>query len=52
MVGPTMCFQDCVVDYIFHERNKKYRVAYLGGALSIDDIETSNISVLFLLLLL
>jgi hypothetical protein len=52
MVGPAMCFHDCVVDYIFHEIKKKDHVVYLGGALSISDIEPSNISVLFLLFLL
>ena len=52
MVGPAMCFHDCVVDYIVHERKKKDHVVYLGGVLSISDIEPSNISVLFLLFLL
>jgi hypothetical protein len=52
MVGPAMCFHDCVFDYIVHERKKKDHVVYLGGVLSISDIEPSNISVLFLLFLL
>jgi hypothetical protein len=52
MVGPAMCFQNYVVDYIVQKRKKKDLVVYLGDEPTIGDAESSDILVLFLLFLL
>jgi hypothetical protein len=52
MVGPSTYFQDYVADYIVQERKKKDVVVYLGDNPAIGDAESSDISVLFPLLLL
>jgi hypothetical protein len=52
MVGPSMRFQNYVVDYTTHKRKKRDLVVYLGVKLSTIDVEPSDILVLFPLLLL
>ena len=52
MVGPTMCFQNFVVDYTSKKIKRNDLVAYLGDEPSIGDVEPSYILVLFPLLLI
>jgi hypothetical protein len=47
-----MCFHNYANDYIVQKIKKKDIVAYLGEEPAISDAETSDILVLFLLLLL
>jgi hypothetical protein len=52
MVGPTMYFYNFSVDYTTQKRKRKDLVAYLGDRPTIGDVEPSDISILFSLMLL
>jgi hypothetical protein len=52
MDDPAMCYKELDVDYTIQRRKRKGLVVYLEVDFSINDVEPSNITTLFLLLLL